>query len=194
VTGTLGHWDTGTLGHWDTGTLGHWDTGYLRHWDTGTLGQWDNGTLGHWGTGYLRHWDTGTLGHWDTGTPENSRNPCKTWSLHGGDYDECRLQGCDVVWLLWEPTFRRTYHLIITVERISELGRALTSNWSTLRRNNTFLRNVGSYMSHVALDLTRWHTSRNLNTFPWQKVLPPWIPLYCLLLSPSQHKATLYLL
>jgi hypothetical protein len=32
---------------------------------------------------------------------------CKMWGFHGGDYEECRLLGCYVVCLLWEPTFRR---------------------------------------------------------------------------------------
>jgi hypothetical protein len=42
---------------------------------------------------------------------------------------------------------------IITVTRIGELGTtlAVTSNRSTLRRNTTFLRNVGPYNSQMAL-------------------------------------------
>jgi hypothetical protein len=32
---------------------------------------------------------------------------CKVVRFHGGDYDECRLSGCDAVRLLWELTFRR---------------------------------------------------------------------------------------
>jgi hypothetical protein len=26
--------------------------------------------------------------------------------FHGGDYEECRLLGCDIAWILLEPTFR----------------------------------------------------------------------------------------
>jgi hypothetical protein len=32
---------------------------------------------------------------------------CKTWGIHGGDYEEWPLLGCYAVWLLQEPTFRR---------------------------------------------------------------------------------------
>jgi hypothetical protein len=31
----------------------------------------------------------------------------KIWVFHGGGYEECRLLGCDAVWLLQESTFRR---------------------------------------------------------------------------------------
>jgi hypothetical protein len=32
---------------------------------------------------------------------------CKIWGFYSGAYEEGRLMGCDAVWLLWEPTFRR---------------------------------------------------------------------------------------
>jgi hypothetical protein len=31
----------------------------------------------------------------------------KIWDFHGGDYEECCLLGCDAVWLLQEPMFRK---------------------------------------------------------------------------------------
>jgi hypothetical protein len=30
-----------------------------------------------------------------------------TWGFHGGDYEQCRLLGCDVVWILLGLPFRR---------------------------------------------------------------------------------------
>jgi hypothetical protein len=50
----------------------------------------------------------------------------RIWSFHGGDYEECRLLGCDAVWLLLRTDVseeRITY--IIRVKRIIELGTTL---------------------------------------------------------------------
>jgi hypothetical protein len=63
---------------------------------------------------------------------------CKIWGSRGGDYEECRLLGCDTVWLLWEPIFQRNalspsseWNLIMEVIRSFEtsvLTRAIRRN------------------------------------------------------------------
>jgi hypothetical protein len=51
---------------------------------------------------------------------------------------DCRLLGCDVVWLLYEPTFRK--NVIITVTRIGELGTwAVTINRCKLHRSTIYI-------------------------------------------------------
>jgi hypothetical protein len=63
---------------------------------------------------------------------------CKIWGFNGGDYEEFRLLGCDAVWFLWEPTFRRNIASIIRVRSIREPGTtvAVTTNCSTLVTGN----------------------------------------------------------
>jgi hypothetical protein len=42
--------------------------------------------------------------HYVSATEPSRLMPYKIWSVHGSDYDECRLLRCDAVWLLLEPT------------------------------------------------------------------------------------------
>jgi hypothetical protein len=81
------------------------------------------------------------------------------------------LLGCDnVVTLLRTDLLEERITSIITATRIGELGTmlAITSKHSTLQRNvschpddreDTFLRNVGSYKSHTVSLPKRWHSS-----------------------------------
>jgi hypothetical protein len=53
---------------------------------------------------------------------QNRINACKIWGFHGGDYEEWRLMGCYVVWLLHEPTFvflRSVRRLLVTANVVS---------------------------------------------------------------------------
>jgi hypothetical protein len=45
--------------------------------------------------------------------------------IHGGNYEECHLLGCDFVWVLKEPTFRKNIASIIMVKKSRELGTTL---------------------------------------------------------------------
>jgi hypothetical protein len=58
---------------------------------------------------------------WDVPHRKHITSPLQSlagmiWGSHGSDYEECRLLGCYVVWLLQEPTFRRNvappYHIV----------------------------------------------------------------------------------
>jgi hypothetical protein len=39
---------------------------------------------------------------------------CEIWGFHGCDYEECRLMGCNAVWLLYEVSFRSVLWLLVT--------------------------------------------------------------------------------
>jgi hypothetical protein len=53
----------------------------------------------------------------------NRMHWCKIWGFHGGDYEECRLQGCDAVWLLLSDISEDHIASIITVKRVGSYKR-----------------------------------------------------------------------
>jgi hypothetical protein len=41
----------------------------------------------------------------------NKSEECMIWGFHSNDYEECRVLRCGTVWILKEPTFRRSVSL-----------------------------------------------------------------------------------
>jgi hypothetical protein len=57
--------------------------------------------------GYKNPIRTSHAAHYVSAAESSRLMLCKIWGFHGGDYEEFRLLGCDALWLLWEPSFRR---------------------------------------------------------------------------------------
>jgi hypothetical protein len=43
---------------------------------------------------------TSQITHYVSATESSRLMRCKIWGVHGRDYEECRLLGCDAAWLL----------------------------------------------------------------------------------------------
>jgi hypothetical protein len=75
--------------------------------------------------------------HYVSATEPSRLMLCEIWGFHGGDYEECRLLGCDAVWPLYELTFRRNVSPPSSGWQVGELGTTstVTRNWSALRKS-----------------------------------------------------------
>jgi hypothetical protein len=58
--------------------------------------------------GYKNAVRTSQQTHYVSATEPSLLILCTIRGFHGGDYEECRILGCDAEWLLKEPTFRRS--------------------------------------------------------------------------------------
>jgi hypothetical protein len=60
--------------------------------------------------GYKNPVRTSQETHYVSATQLSRLMLCKIWGYHGGDYVECRLLGCNAVWLFKYRSFGATYH------------------------------------------------------------------------------------
>jgi hypothetical protein len=80
--------------------------------------------------GYKTRVRTSQETHYVSATEPSRLMLCKIWVFHFGNYRECHLLWCDVVWLLWDPMFRREVSPPSSGCKEPELGKtlAVTSN------------------------------------------------------------------
>jgi hypothetical protein len=86
---------------------------------------------------------------------EGLNSAYEIWGFYGGDCEECRLKECDT------DVSEVCIVFIIRLERISELGTvlAVTSNWSTLRRNTNYTERIRELGKILAVT-SNWNTLR----------------------------------
>jgi hypothetical protein len=101
--------------------------------------------------GYINAVLTSQETHYVSTTESSQLTLCKIWGFHGGDYEECHLLGCYVVWLLYEPTFRRNLTPPSSGWRNRWTRKFSRSYQLTYSTKNYLLRNVGSYNNHTLI-------------------------------------------
>jgi hypothetical protein len=84
---------------------------------------------------------------------------CKIWGFH--EYEECHLLGCDDVALVRAEDSEEFIASIVRVKIISEVGTLVLacSFFYPDDGCDKFVRNVGSYKSHMASQPRRQHSS-----------------------------------